>query len=183
MNFGPFAAKVDPRTLNVLLPTNDGKYVCLRISSRDGRYSARLQYPLTSNSGGRYGLALPTGRASDLGRYASRELAVLAEIKVTCSDTAALFIVPGGWDRTAGHDTLLVLTNSGGSDQTKIALTARGGAPSNGRCESIATANRVTYDTECILVVGSAALDLDIVVLQYDFQDLRPPYRLNVRAP
>lgn len=112
----PSEAGVDPDAFTVFLPgplATDA--LCVEISSRDGRYSARIEYDLAGAEAGALRLGLANTRhGSELGAYSEIELAILARLRDGCAapaDAEAPFVV-AGWRAGAAPDVVTVLLNS-----------------------------------------------------------------------
>lgn len=112
----PAAALVDPDHFTVYLPDVPGaRVLCVEISSRDGRYSAAIEYDLTGVGAGPHRLGLRNAQyRGELGTYAQAELAVLARLREECGapgESEDPFVV-AGWGAERGVTTVTVLLNS-----------------------------------------------------------------------
>lgn len=72
--------------------------LCVEISSRDGRYQAKLPYDVSGYEAKTYAFALPTRFNTELKKYAVKDITILSKICKTC-DEEALYYVISGWHK------------------------------------------------------------------------------------
>jgi hypothetical protein len=103
--------RLTPTSLLVFLPSSTETTLCIELSSQDGRYSARLPYPLNDNTSRTVQLDLPTKYARELANYEPRQIAILASLGNGCSQPPSTYVL-ARWDLIEQVDDLLVLLNS-----------------------------------------------------------------------
>lgn len=64
---------------------NDNIKLCAELSSKDGRYSARLDYPITAKDFGNKIFILPTKYEEKLAQFGTNEVAILASLSNDCN--------------------------------------------------------------------------------------------------
>jgi hypothetical protein len=103
--------RLNVNTLTVFLPPFSESTLCLELSSQDGRYSARLAYPLARAEPGRVLLGLPTRYARELIAYQPSQVAILATLSMDCSLAPDAYLV-AGWGQGTLTRSVTVLLNS-----------------------------------------------------------------------
>ncbi|MEZ5320103.1 MAG: hypothetical protein R2752_22065 [Vicinamibacterales bacterium] len=97
--------------MTIRRPTSDLPWLCVEISSRDGRYSGRLSYRLHDAPEGLIDLEVPTEKVAELRDYAAGDLAILASLATSCDGPPETFVV-AAWDPRVANDHVVVLINS-----------------------------------------------------------------------
>lgn len=104
----------DPKAIRVLLGSGDKNsgMLCVRLISRDGRYSAVARYALATTAGPDPVLETKTAYEKQLAAYQISDMAVMAQGAKTCDDLkeSSLFSVDLG---AAPSGPLIVLVNGG----------------------------------------------------------------------
>lgn len=119
-------------TLYVILPsTGRLSRLCVEISSRDGRYEAKLEYDISERSPGLDTLEFLPAHRREIEKLEADELAILAHVDSTCAGKVETFVV-AAWEPIAAADTVTVFLNSRVPTYV-IALEAK----------------RVTHETRC----------------------------------
>jgi hypothetical protein len=113
--------RLDLRSLTVFLPAFTEPTLCIELSTQDGRYSARLEYPLRPRESGPVFLDLPTQYARELAGYEPRQLAILASLNANCMQAPQAYVA-ARWGDAPMSDAIIVLLNS------RLPTRIRGGA-------------------------------------------------------
>ena len=104
-----------PGSLTVWLPETEAAFLCVELSSQDGRYIASFAYDIRGQSAGPLALNLPRSEYGSQVRSIPRsQLAILARLASRCGtvpDTPGDFVV-AGWRRSEIGDRIFVLLNS-----------------------------------------------------------------------
>ena len=104
-------AKVNPEKMTFMLPASPAKLLCIEVSSRDGRYSAKVEYPTQGLLPGNNTLSRSSLYKGPLGSYTADQLAILTQLGDDCTRPNGPFIV-SSWHEPASVDTVVVLLNS-----------------------------------------------------------------------
>jgi hypothetical protein len=111
---GPF----NPRELSLILPPRKPKpatppqWLCVEISSRDGRYTAQLDYPIADEPAGQVKALVKAEDLDKLNTAAGEDVAVLASLSADCrSQTPSLYLV-AAWRPAKAGERVAVLLNS-----------------------------------------------------------------------
>lgn len=131
------AERVDPEHVFVSLPESEAVFLCIEISSRDARYSAKLEYDILDVEAGELKLHIPTERKSELAEFDSETLVVLASLPVDeCDGTVDRFLVSRWQESAVGDsDVITIFLNSG--NPASIAVGPDGDIEHEPRCERI----------------------------------------------
>ena len=118
---GP-AARFDPQGIRVALgPSVSGaSQICVRVISRDGRYSARARYAVAAGVGAEPVLETRTGYANELSGYKSTDMAIAVRSANSCDDvkSATIYAV----DMGAGPAKQLVVQLNAGEARTRAVI-------------------------------------------------------------
>jgi len=146
---GPSATR--PLKLVVDLPAERGRRLCVKLTSRDGRYRAEGSAELPSALVGATDVELPTHHAGTLSAKAD-ELYLAPFVTLSddprCRGRVAQ-ILPARWGDGAPGDALMVLINSGGL-ASRLVFTAADGRRSVD-CRPLPERQLVAFDTICEL--------------------------------
>lgn len=106
----PSPSPVDPQTFTVFLASADRSRICVEVSSKDGRYEARLEYDIAGREAGATAFELPTAFGEQLGSYAGRDLAILTYVG-DCGEAPEEYLA-ATWGGSSDPDTVVVFVNS-----------------------------------------------------------------------
>ena len=108
-------SRADLGSLTVWLPETDAAFLCIELSSQDGRYIASVAYDIRGESSGPLPLNLPRSQfGSQIRGIPHSQLAILARLAGRCGtapEKPGDFVV-AGWRRNEIGDRILVLLNS-----------------------------------------------------------------------
>lgn len=90
--------RVVPTRFFVRVPEHNISTLCVEISSRDGRYEARLPYDISGLKEGIHEFELPTRYASDLRNYAVKDIVILAKIGKDCESSGSFYVL-SSWNK------------------------------------------------------------------------------------
>ena len=103
--------EINPSTFFVKIPNTNIKNLCVELSSKDGRYSAKLNYDISSASEGLQQFYLPTKFYDQLSGYTSSELVILASLADTCTEKPEAYLI-SGWKSPDIISTFVLYINS-----------------------------------------------------------------------
>jgi hypothetical protein len=107
----PRRERPDADSLYVILPLTGKSTLCAEVSSRDGRYEARLEYSLAAGDSGGIWLKFRSRHRSQIKDLEADELAILAHLAEKCDGNVETFVV-ASWDAITVPDTVIVFLNS-----------------------------------------------------------------------
>lgn len=90
--------RVIPTKFFVRVPKHNVSILCVEISSRDGRYEARLPYIISDLQEGIYEFELPTRYVSELRNYSVKDIAILAKIGRDCESSGSFYVL-SSWNK------------------------------------------------------------------------------------
>lgn len=171
-----------PLSLHVRLPERGPRRLCVRLTSRDGRYRAEGSVLLTDDQKGDTVVALPTRYGDHLSK--KRDETYLAPM-VTLGDDEhcrgkVQAILAAHWGDSDPGGKITVLVNSGGL-ATSLSYSAPQG---RGRkeCQALKGTQLLAFDTACELEMVPGMQDL--VIERHEFSDvLRVPLPLMISGP
>ncbi|MFN3890355.1 MAG: hypothetical protein ACK4MV_08155 [Beijerinckiaceae bacterium] len=149
---GPESQPFDPSRLEVLLPPKPaGRSLCVRIISRDGRYSAQGRYILAGPANARARLEFTTQFEKVLRGYAGADIAVHAFSADTCSNPEKTEHIIFS---SSQSNEFLVLKLRGGDARVRAQLGRAGKPVSSPVLCDQADGVRVGFTSYCQLPVG-----------------------------
>ena len=95
----------------VMVPKTEIKNLCIELSSKDGRYSAKLNYNLKDVEEGLQQFYLPTKYKNELSRYRSDEVVILASLNMICKQKPDSYLI-SGWNYPKKATSAIVYINS-----------------------------------------------------------------------
>ena len=138
----------DPEHVYVSLPESESFSLCIEISSRDARYSARLEYDIQDVEAGEVKLHIPTEKKSELAEFDGESLVVLASLPVDeCNGSVDRYLV-SSWQQSADgeSDVIIAFLNSG--NPAFIAVGPDGDIEHEPSCERI-SGERTAFNQRC----------------------------------
>jgi hypothetical protein len=139
----------DPGALFIASGIEAGDQVCIRVTTRDGRYWSLNAYGPAKSSAVLPRFEYPTGFARDLASYRAEDIAIRAVRTTDCHEDAEGALLPVAFDRAGAATELVVLVNAGRSH-------ARAKLGEDGtwtECET-PEGQRVAYTARCRLALG-----------------------------
>ncbi len=140
--------------------------LCLRIISRDGRYSASGRYKRDAGPAGTPALEVPTRYGDALKAYAATDMAVQAYAATGVCDVQKapeLYVALLG--KGSGADVITAQVNAPSSRIRAQILEGEKPLQEPVLCESIENGPRVGFTGECRLKIGKAAAGVFTLVL------------------
>jgi len=104
--------RVKPTRFFVWIPGHNVGTMCVEISSRDGRYEARLPYDISGLKEGVHEFELPTKYASDLRNYTVKDIAILAKIGRSCESSGSFYVLSSWNTPSEKPGSIFVYLNS-----------------------------------------------------------------------
>jgi hypothetical protein len=101
----------NPSQFFVNIPKTEITNLCVELSSKDGRYSAKLNYDISDVSEGLQQFYLPTKYRDELSGYASDELVILTSLGNTCTEKPEYYLI-SGWKDTSKPSSMVIYINS-----------------------------------------------------------------------
>ena len=91
--------KLNPEHFFAVIPKERlSSNLCVELSSKDGRYSAKIDYPIKSSDYGRLGFILPTKYKSALSKFNTNEVVILASLSNDCNSNPESYVL-SSWIR------------------------------------------------------------------------------------
>ncbi len=108
--------KINPLSFYVKIPPSEKDSICVEISSKDGRYSAKRTVPIKNNNGNPYHkYILPTKYKKELSSYNTDKVVILASLNEdsNCSKKVEFYLI-SSWEKPEpkDKDSIVVYVNS-----------------------------------------------------------------------
>jgi hypothetical protein len=140
--------------------TSKQKKIIIEISSRDGKYEAKLPYTLmNTDNDGIYELELPTKYFTQLKNYNLKDLAILAKID---DGTNANFLC-ASWQKEFDNNVTLYLNSE---NATYIMPNINGKAGEKKKCDRILEKYSVSYNCKCDVTIDATKGVSNYTILQ-----------------
>lgn len=115
----------NPSQFFVNIPKTNITNLCIELSSKDGRYSAKLNYDISGITHGLQQFYLPTKYKKELMGYALDELVILASLGNTCSEKPQAYLI-SGWKNNSKSTSIVLYINS--SIETSLLVQSEDGS-------------------------------------------------------
>jgi hypothetical protein len=144
--------KISPTQFYVRLPEHSFAFLNVDVSSRDGKYEAKLIYDVKGKKG-TYGLDLPTLYLEKLSNYTTNDLTILARIS-NRDNTENFYYVLSSWNKQSldAEDIVVYLLSD---DQTYLQLKNNHRPIEKFGCETIEGPSSRAYNTKCVVKLKS----------------------------
>jgi len=90
--------KLSPKQFYANIPKNTSGVLCVEISSKDGRYSAKLNYTIDKSISGLQKFILPTQYEKALREFSTDEVVILASLSEDCSIKPDAYVL-SSWNK------------------------------------------------------------------------------------
>jgi hypothetical protein len=133
--------------------------LCLKLISRDGRYSATARYKRDVGKAGTPALEIPTRHADVLKAYAAADMSVQGFVAPDCALAKATeLMVAANGDAAAGPQDIVVQVNAPASRVRAQLLNGDKPLADAVLCESVPDGPRTGFTAECRLKTTAAGL-------------------------
>lgn len=154
----------DPKHFFVNIPKHEFSNLCAELSSKDGRYSAKLPIPIDTTYYGIIMLKLPTKYEKELSEFKTDEIVVLASLSNDCSKKPGAYVVSSWVDtKVAETDSVTVYINS--ISQTSLQLTNGDIKVGESKCSTL-DFPIVAYNKKCTLPLNVLKDKYTLVIKQ-----------------
>ena len=117
-------SKFNPSQFFVNIPNTEITNLCVELSSKDGRYSAKLNYDISEALEGLQQFYLPTKYKDELSGYVSDELVILASLGNACTEKPEFYLI-SGWKDSCKPSSMVIYINS--SIETSLVVQSADG--------------------------------------------------------
>jgi len=138
---------LQPKTIYVLIPDKSKKYLCVEISSRDGRYKANREFKIEKLKIGSNQLIWPTNHTNELQNFNKQDLTILCSIGETCDDNPDYYTL-ASWSKGFDSDTFHILLNS----EKPPTISIKNMITKNNvdiECEKLELSPMITFNCKC----------------------------------
>ena len=151
----------------------EGRKVCVRVTTRDGRYRGMASYTVLAGTPARATLGFPSGYLPVLQQMPVADFAVRAIVTDDCGDASKGTIIPAVVSPRPSSGILTVYLNPGDAT-ARARLVAPDGRTLSGeavRCQSVGPGTKIAYSHVCELTIsepgysGRASLEVMLVEL------------------
>ena len=153
---------VDPETFVVFVPETSLPALCVEVSSKDGRYEAKLKYDVSEQDPGLVFFQLGSKHSMKLREYAAHDLTIMAHLGQDCTASAEVFLV-SVWKGDTVPDTVSVFVNS----DVPTFIVGRKGGPIEYKYPCLSIKGGVAakaYNRECHVPASVITLDVQFMV-------------------
>lgn len=141
-------SEIKPHRFFVMIPETGIKNLCVELSSKDGRYSAKVDYDLTGVEQGMKEFYLPTRYAKELKKYTSDELVILASLSSSCNVNPHWYLI-SSWDPKF-QDATSVVAYVNSVVSTSLSLQRANGENEELKFESLQLPT-VAFNKKCVV--------------------------------
>ncbi len=176
-------SRFNPAQLTVWLPRTDAPFLCVEVTSQDGRYVASVPYDIRGDPPGPRQMKFPPSKhTSKLREFDSGQLAILARLAKSCGTApveAGDFVI-AGWDQPRLGETVVVLLNS--RLPTSIVAGKGNTVESNYPCQSL-TGTTTAFNLRCEIPVNDVTGDRDYFIQMRRGSGFSAPVPLPLAIP
>lgn len=152
----------NPAEFYVVIPETDITNLCVELSSKDGRYSANINYDISALSAGIQQFVLPTKYKSELSDYTSNEVVILSSLNSDCNedDDSKTFLL-SGWVQNIAPDTVSVYVNL--PAPTSLVAIQNDSTEHSFNCE-VLKFPKVAYNKKCQMPIKVIETTIELVI-------------------
>ena len=141
----------NPSRFYVNIPKTVITNLCVEISSKDGRYSAKLNYDISATVNGFKEFYLPTKYVGELSNYASNELVILASLSNTCVEKVESYLI-SSWENSGENSAVVLYINS--TIETSLMVKSSDGNSEEFSFEKV-NSPTVAYNKKCVVPLNT----------------------------
>lgn len=150
----------NPAEFYVMIPETKVSNLCVELSSKDGRYSANINYNISTLTSGMQQFILPTKYKSELKQYNANEVVILATLNDDCNNNPQLYLL-SCWKLNVNADSVSVFVNS--SVPTSIVFIKEDKTEIVYNCETLEFP-KVAYNKKCQIPIKELEMATELVV-------------------
>ncbi len=159
------ASKSRSKALHVLFQNDSKGALCVFLSSIDGKYKAKIQYPVLTPLNGVTRINFKSEYRNVMNKYSNEEIAISASLRESCENTTISKRLVSSWeiiDKNA-DDLLLLIRSDARKDVAYIPNKKNNIIKS--RCNKIRKNNNISYDKSCLLkgVDVNSVINIELV--------------------
>ena len=182
VHIGDGSGLFDPLRFRIALGAGvEGHPVCVRVSTRDGRYWALNPFGTKNVAAQNPAIDFRTHLSDRLSDYDLSEFAVKAVVADTCKENASGPIVPARLG--SGDDALVLFVNAGNPLSVGAAFGNLPAVDEPVRCERPERSAMVSYNFVCRLPIGQRSGEENVTVAIRDMNGVSLPMSFVVRLP
>ena len=140
----------NPSEFYVLIPDTNEENLCVELSSKDGRYSANINYDISELKQGVQLFTLPTKYKSELSNYRYDEVVILSSLNKDCDEDESKTYLLSGWLNTERPQSISVYLNL--SVPTSLVAVKEDGTEVRYKCETL-DFPKVAFSKRCKIPV------------------------------
>lgn len=140
--------KIAPASFFVKIPQHTQSKLCVEISSRDGRYQAKVPYAINGFEPGVYELSLPTKYRNELKNYTIRDITILAKIVKTCDQEAECYVL-SAWNKPSFSNQQVYIYLNSEQFTELVLVNPRNSTEHIIECETIVEPITTAYNCLC----------------------------------
>ena len=151
--------RFNPRELALKLPPKPSKlpeWLCVEISSRDGRYTALLGYRIANEPAGQIKALVAAEDLDKLNTAAAEDVAVLASLSNDCRTQSPSVYLVAAWRPPKPGEPIAVLVNS----RVPTTIEGAGASVPCTELDGVTTAYNLRCDLPANLIDGPVALGI-----------------------
>lgn len=160
--FNEIKSNFNPSQFFVYIPNYVAKNICIELSSKDGRYSAKLDYEVSKSIKGIQEFYLPTKYKKELLDYKSDEVVILASSGSTCDEGPISYLL-SSWSGSPSLSTISLYVNS--PMETTLMVNTSNGNSIEFPCSSVDYPN-IAYNKKCSASFDSLDTDITLYIKQ-----------------
>lgn len=150
----------NPMEFYVIIPDSSAVNLCVELSSKDGRYSANINYNISQLNSGVQKFILPTKYKSELLQYKATDVVILATLNKDCSENAETYLI-SGWIKSTEGKSASVFVNS--NLPTSVVIIKKDKSEVTYNCETVAFP-AVAFNKKCEIPLNELKETITVVI-------------------
>lgn len=145
------ASKSRSKSLHVLLQNVSKGTLCVFLSSIDGKYKAKIQYPVLTSMDGVTRISFKSKYRDIMNKYSNEEIAISASLRESCENTDFSRRLVSSWGVIGENtnDLLLLIRSDARKDVAYI--PDKKNKITSAKCNKIRENKNISYDKSCLL--------------------------------
>lgn len=139
--------KDNKRLLHVLFPKDTSGFLCIALSSIDGKYKATLSHQIETPVSGTTKINFKSNYPGILSDYSNQEIAISSSIRPSCDSHAISKRLVSSWSDDTSDELILLIRSNARKDVAYI--PAKNNYVVKSKCKKIRKSYNVSYDKYC----------------------------------
>jgi hypothetical protein len=152
------------KSFYVLIPDDKANFLCVEISSNDGRYAANLEFDISGLSSGIHEFDWPTIYYKDLQGLSSKDITIKSSVGKECGNEENFFVL-SSWVQTDFKENAYIILNSEKKSRIRV-YNNKTKETLEFECLDLEDRPNVAFNSSCSIPISVLTEDCEVFIIQ-----------------